>query len=425
MLHIKALIAKDGIKADEGEVEVVGSTGVIDRMGDTIDQSGWQLKNFKLNPVILWGHNMREERPPIGKALKVWIQDKGKKTAKLMFKVKFDLKDSFAVEIFRKIQDGFINTVSVGFNPMEWEDKEPDSFWSPRHYTKHELLELSWVPVPANPEAHLALKSLKDKRFDPVKLEEIYPDQKKKKKTKKKVVKKVKKKVKSKTKVDKVKTTVNVKVEKKEIKKIVKKAVKKIVKKVIESKKVIAFKDLDTMPDSEAWDGPGELAKAEVADLKKICTWFDDEKADKKSSYKLPHHKAEGHKCVWRGVAASMAKLLGAKGGLDIPKEDRKAVYNHLRSHYNQFDKDVPSFTAVEDQALKGFDEEIHAITLDREDRYMIRLIKKVIKGQKKIKKKKTVKGYTPKQIESALQVLDSALSQLPIDSVKGGGKKG
>ena len=79
--------------------------------------------------------------------------------------------------------------------------------------------------------------------------------------------------------------------------------------------------------------------KAEVDHLKKMCTWFNSEKPDLKSSYKLPHHKAEGHKAVWRGVAASMAALLGARGGVKIPEEDRKGVYNHLKKHYKQFDK--------------------------------------------------------------------------------------
>ncbi len=44
----------------------VASTAVIDRQGESIDQSGWDLKNFQTNPVILWAHD--HTRPAIGTA---------------------------------------------------------------------------------------------------------------------------------------------------------------------------------------------------------------------------------------------------------------------------------------------------------------------------------------------------------------------
>src|SRR3990172_2150131 len=177
MLHTKAEVLRENINTEQGVIDaVVGSSNVLDRMGDIISQNGWDLKHYKNNPVILWGHNMQEERPPIGKALKVWIEDKASKAAKLMFKVKFDLQDSFAAEIFRKVKEGFISTVSVGFLPTEWEELDPNKGPFGGHkFIKQELLELSFVPVPANPEAIVALRSMNDKRFAPVKLEEAFP----------------------------------------------------------------------------------------------------------------------------------------------------------------------------------------------------------------------------------------------------------
>lgn len=132
----------------EDTVEVIGSTEVVDRHGEIVKQDGWKLKNFLKNPVILWGHNVREQRPPIGKAEKVWVDKSGESPA-LKFKVKFDMKDSFATEVFRKIKEGFINTTSVGFRPLDKEDNT---------YTKQELMELSFVPVPANPDARVTLR---------------------------------------------------------------------------------------------------------------------------------------------------------------------------------------------------------------------------------------------------------------------------
>ena len=504
MLHTKAEVVRDNLKEEQGVIDaVVGSTNVIDRMGDIIDQSGWDLKAYKKNPVILWGHNVKEERLPIGKALKVWLANRGKKTARLMFKVKFDLQDSFAAEIFRKIKDGFINTVSVGFLPKEWEELDPDDFMGGRKYTKQELLELSFVPVPANPEALIALRSLskKDDRFTPHKLEEMYPDQKEKelesntkvevgvenkdleKENKEKVAKKVAKQVQEKvdekleevendkTKTDESdtepeskevddtsteevkpkeesKTDEELKTDEASEETVVEEESEKSESEEVEdtsdeilneetsekkleeetlmvTKGVIPFKDLGTLPESEPWDGPGEKAKAEISDLKLMCTWFDSEKPDVKSSYKLPHHKAEGHKCVWRGVAAAMAALLGARGGVDIPEGDRKKVYNHLKKHYKQFDKEAPEFKLVEDQVLAGLDDELHALSLDREDKYAVRLIKKVLKQTKKVKveQKQPKVKYTSQQIAKALELINIALSLYDKGLLKGGEK--
>jgi phage head maturation protease len=65
-----------------------------------------------------------------------------------MFQPQFDLEDSFAKEIYRKYKDGFLNAFSVGFIPLEAEENT---------YTKSELLEISAVPIPANPNAIVSL----------------------------------------------------------------------------------------------------------------------------------------------------------------------------------------------------------------------------------------------------------------------------
>jgi HK97 family phage prohead protease len=94
-----------------------------------------------------------------------------------------------------------------------------------------------------------------------------------------------------------------------------------------------------------AWDGPAQVSKADPDTLKIICAWYDSSDPDVKSSYKLPHHMADGdHAVVWRGVAAAMGALLGAQGGVNIPESDKHAVYNHLSKHYEQFDKEPPDY---------------------------------------------------------------------------------
>lgn len=94
-----------------------------------------------------------------------------------------------------------------------------------------------------------------------------------------------------------------------------------------------------------AWNGSREIAGAEVSDLKIMSAWVDSENRDKKSAFKLPHHKSAGsHSVVLRGVNAAMAALLGARGGVRIPDSDRRGVFNHLAKHLKEFDRDAPEF---------------------------------------------------------------------------------
>jgi hypothetical protein len=53
-----------------------------------------------------------------------------------------------------------------------------------------------------------------------------------------------------------------------------------------------------------------------------------------------------------------MAALKGARGGVDIPAEDKQAVYNHLRRHYEEFGKEAPEFSELIESQEKGDDEE-------------------------------------------------------------------
>lgn len=446
MLHTKAEVVRSAGQPDGVIEAVIGSSNAVDRMGEVIDQAGWVLDNYLKNPVILWGHNVREERPPIGRALKVWVEGAQRKTKKLMFTVQFDLLDSFAAEIYRKVKDGFVNTVSVGFMPLEIDDNT---------YTKAELLELSFVPIPANPEAVVTLRSM---GIEPIEMKDIYALEEKEAKLSKKkdanaeevTEEKVEEKVEDK-KEDEVVVTDDKKevVEEKPEEKVEKPAEEEKVEEKKEeletkdetkvedkkeeveeeSKSVLPYKAMGVAPESEDWDAGAEVKKADIEVLKLISAWFNSEEPENKSSYKLQHHKADGeHVAVWRGVATSMAMLLGAKEMNDIPESDRKAVYNHLAKHYKEFDKEVPEYRAVEDQVLKTYREEIHALMLEREEKHTVRLIKKVLQTMKKKEVKKEVKveeKRTPNEAElkAALQVLDIALSNVFKSSPEGGDK--
>jgi len=112
----------------------------VDRQGEVIKQAGWDFENFKANPVILFGHDSYDL--PIGKAVDIYTE--GDKTYAVI---------EFAAEIYDKamiiwnmVKTGILRTVSVGFINNEYDNNE---------LTKNELLEISIVPVPANPNAIL------------------------------------------------------------------------------------------------------------------------------------------------------------------------------------------------------------------------------------------------------------------------------
>ena len=134
-------------KLGDRQYEFTASTETQDRDGEVIDAAGWDLKNFKKNPVIMYAHDYSSL--PIGKAAKVWVHG-----GKLKNNVEFPPEGTyeFADIVERLVSEGFLKTESVGFIPRKWEDGDGEK--APRRkYTQQELLEISIVPVPSNPDA--------------------------------------------------------------------------------------------------------------------------------------------------------------------------------------------------------------------------------------------------------------------------------
>jgi HK97 family phage prohead protease len=136
---------------DKPVVSFIASTANADRYGDVINQGGWDLSKYKQNPVILLNHNANSL--PIGKG-DVEVVD-----GKLMVDVRFDMDDPQAAEVARKTKAGFLNAVSVGFNPVDatprsmLEKSHPAHGKSGQYFERAELLEISIVTIPANGEA--------------------------------------------------------------------------------------------------------------------------------------------------------------------------------------------------------------------------------------------------------------------------------
>jgi hypothetical protein len=136
-------------KDESGTFDVIISTEDIDRSGEIVRQNGWELTNYKNNPIVLWGHDYYNL--PIGVCTETYLTEKDGVPAlgARGFFLPADI-NPLAQQV-RKLYDlgitkgeGVGCTTSVGFIPKEFDESNRSVI------TKAELLEFSFVPVPAN-----------------------------------------------------------------------------------------------------------------------------------------------------------------------------------------------------------------------------------------------------------------------------------
>jgi HK97 family phage prohead protease len=133
----------------------VASTGDVDRQGDLIEAAGWDLANFRANPVIPWAHDYAA--PPVAKALQVKAED-----GRLVFQAQFPTVEEypFADTIYKLYRGGYLRAFSVGFAPLESEvvtNTVGGRAVTGTRYLRQELYEISCVTLPANPQALVGL----------------------------------------------------------------------------------------------------------------------------------------------------------------------------------------------------------------------------------------------------------------------------
>ena len=126
-------------------LEFTGSTETMDRDGEVVKADGWDLKNYKNNPVVLFGHDYGSL--PVAKCIKAWVEG-----GQLKFQDQFPTAEEYpyADTVYKLCKGGYLNTVSVGFIPLK---SEPGKNGVRKVWVKQELLEHSIVPVPSNPDA--------------------------------------------------------------------------------------------------------------------------------------------------------------------------------------------------------------------------------------------------------------------------------
>lgn len=147
---LRLLEAPGAAAAESRTVSFVFSDDSVDRYGDTIDQRGWVLDAFRANPMVLFGHNDKSAANVVGRVLNLRVEGN-----RLIGDVEFASADvnPEADVVFRLVKGGFLNCVSVGFQPIEWSLSKDKGRPGGVDFKKQELLELSIVPVPANANA--------------------------------------------------------------------------------------------------------------------------------------------------------------------------------------------------------------------------------------------------------------------------------
>lgn len=399
---------KDSDDDNNRSLRFIISSNAVDRDGDTIKQSGWELENYLKNPVVLWAHDSRS--PPVAKASDIEIRGNKRLVANAEF-VPREISP-FADMVYQMYREKFLSATSVGFIPLEMEESRDedrgDGFFMPFDIKRQELLEFSAVPVPSNPEA---LVQARKSGIDTEPLKDWAEEQLDTWSSRKNTLPFGYKEVEAAYRASKGNPSTSVRSsggifvpihvgapvyeESQASTSRVRLSDGNSDGASTGAKQVdITVKDqttdkapADTDKQKDSVKGPILWRQAHPegtpavskdmswcgADVRKNLSddrgqwvrtfaWVDptaadnddDGLADDKSAWKLPHHKeSENSAVVWNGVVASMASLMGAGGGVDIPASDRRSIYNHLARHYREdFHEVPPDFESVDHQLL-------------------------------------------------------------------------
>ena len=166
-------------------LDFVASDESLDRCDEVICPSGWRLETYRRNPVFQNAHQYGDILFTLGKALITEVRTVAGRPA-LFQRIQFATDVNPVARIAHGLYSGgFLNAVSVGFLPLRWQNSDPvgqastpagslgvpprvppaaslrsESSQPRRRYLEQELLEVSAVAIPANPNAlALAVKS--------------------------------------------------------------------------------------------------------------------------------------------------------------------------------------------------------------------------------------------------------------------------
>ena len=142
--ELKKAIAETEIKVEEDEqytFDVIATTEDTDRDNEVIKVNGWDTKNWEKSPVILANHDYTLQSI-IWKGIEFYTSDWQKR-----LKGVFSKTNPLWILAKNLYEEWMLKAVSVGFIPLKRNEEDY------KIIEKAELLEVSFVAVPANPKA--------------------------------------------------------------------------------------------------------------------------------------------------------------------------------------------------------------------------------------------------------------------------------
>jgi phage head maturation protease len=119
-IQTSAALPSDGSAADT--LDFVSSDETLDRFHESISPAGWQLDNYRRNPVFQNAHQYGDIIFTLGRALITEVRAVAGRQV-LFQRIQFATEANPIARIAYNLYKGkFLNAVSVGFIPMRWED---------------------------------------------------------------------------------------------------------------------------------------------------------------------------------------------------------------------------------------------------------------------------------------------------------------
>lgn len=154
-MELRKFIAKGNVeKLGDRTFRVPISDETKDRHGTIIKADGWSFDNYLRNPIISHQHDTFSSDPDavVGKGLSIDMEGS---VSYLTYQLEPEGTNPRADKLNSKLEFGSIRAVSVGFNPLEWSkgDRSMGEDPSTIYFRKQDLLEVSIVTIPSNPNA--------------------------------------------------------------------------------------------------------------------------------------------------------------------------------------------------------------------------------------------------------------------------------
>jgi len=169
-MKIERQFAEVRASNEDRKVKFIFSTDAKDRHGTRINPEGWRLDNFNKNGIASYQHRAYGDPDPdmILGPVEAWTSNRS-----LVGTIDFESADinPLADKLLKKVNNGTLNAVSVGFieHGGHWgQDEErghPEEEKDTYYFDDIELMEVSLVSVPSNPEA-LAVRGFESKGED-------------------------------------------------------------------------------------------------------------------------------------------------------------------------------------------------------------------------------------------------------------------